>query len=236
MQEKDGRVDLIDVVDGRVLHIEVGFAPRITVCHRHLAVTVAPIAIAPIGGVVGDAGMTDGTGEGAVGQGLQILRHETSIRSATAADLLLINIRVRATELAYRLGDITSRIDTCRIDMARSPLLSEACSATGLNDKHHIAKRCPTLPGITRLEVATRRAATAIIISDHRINAHGIGSLVVETDGQIVAAKHIVAIAVGEMPRPTFGNLHVAKCLGRKVLKTRGRASKISRLPVHSDL
>ena len=186
--------------------------------------------------MVGDAGMADGTGKGAVGQGLQILRHEASIRSATAADLLLINIRVRATEFAHGLGDITSRIDTCRIDMTRGPLLSEASSATGLYDKHHITQRCPTLPGIARLEVATRRAAAAIIISDHRISAHGIGSLVVEPDGQIVAAKHIVAIAVGEMPRPAFGNSHVTKCMSREVLKAGRETSEISRLLVLSDL
>ena len=182
--------------------------------------------------MVGNAGMTDGTGEGAVGQGLQILRHEASIRSATAADLLLINIRVRATEFAHCLSDVTRRIDTRSIDMTRSPLLSEASSTTGLYDKHHITQRSPTLPGITRLEVATRRAATTIIISDHRINAHGIGSLVVETDGQIVAAKHIVAIAVGEMPRPAFGNLHVAKCLSREVLKAGRGTNEFPRLLV----
>ena len=92
--------------------------------------------------------MTDGTSERTVGQCLQILRHEASIRSAAAAHLLLINIRVRTTEFAHSLGDVASRIDTRRVDMARSPFLSKACRTTGLYHEDYIAQRCPALPGI----------------------------------------------------------------------------------------
>ena len=63
-----------------------------------------------------------------------------------------------------------------------------------------------------------------------------IGSTIFETDGQIVAAKHVVAIAVGEMPWVALSDRHVAKRLCREVLEACGGANELTGLLVGLDL
>ena len=119
-------------------------APGIAVGHRHLAVVVAPVALTPVAGVVGDACMRNGCGKD-ICLRLQVLCHETTIAGTHTSDLLWIDERMRLTNLLRTLDDILGRTTTSGIHMTRSPLLPEACSTTGLEDVGHIAQRVPVL-------------------------------------------------------------------------------------------
>ena len=108
---------LVGIEEWRMIDIQVLVAPRIAVGHRHLAIAVAPIAFAPVAGVVGDACMTYGTGKD-VGYRLKILCHESAIRGSHTTNLLLIYIRMLFAYLLHPFDDVFGRTLTSSIHMA----------------------------------------------------------------------------------------------------------------------
>ena len=138
MQQQQGCVNLVSIEKRTLVHKELTMTPRITVSHRHLAVVIAPIALAPITGVIGDASMRNGCCE-EVCLRLQILCHKTTIRGSHTSNLLGIDEGMGLAEFLRALDDILSRTTTSRIHMTRGPLLSKTCGTTGLEDISHIA-------------------------------------------------------------------------------------------------
>ena len=186
-------------------------SPRITVCHRHLAVGIAPIAFTPIAGVVADACMGDGCGKD-VGLGLQILRHKTTIRSTDTSYLLGIDERMVVAEFLRSLYDVLGWSLAGCVDVARRELLTEASGTTWLHDIDDIAHSGIEMVRITALEIAARWRATAVVVDYERIF---LGR--VEMWRQIVAATDGVATRVDEIPCLALAKLHVAETLRMEV-------------------
>lgn len=63
MHEQQGRVYLISIVEWAMVYIQAAVRPGIAVGHAHLAVGIAPVATAPVGSMVTDAGMGHSGGE-----------------------------------------------------------------------------------------------------------------------------------------------------------------------------
>ena len=60
VEEKKWRVNLVGIEKRTLVHIEMLVSPRIGICHRHFAVAVAPVTLAPVAGVVADTCMRNG--------------------------------------------------------------------------------------------------------------------------------------------------------------------------------
>ena len=202
MQQEQRRVNLVGIEQRRLVDVQLTMAPRIAVGHRHLTVVVAPVALTPVAGVIGYAGMAHGSSKD-VGLRLQVLRHETAIRGAHAPHLRSIDERMLLTNLLGTLDDVVGRSAPGCVHVARGPLLSEACGTAGLQDVGHIAQRVPVLRSVGRLEIAADRRASTIVIDNHGVFLRGI-----EVLGQIETAIDGVAPRVGEVPvaaRTQFG-------------------------------
>lgn len=130
-----------------------------------------------------------------VGDGLQILRHEAAVGSTDTADFRRIDPRMLAAELLRALDNILGHTLTGGIHMARRKLLTEAGRSARIEHIDHVAELSVGIMGITALEIASRRRATAVIVDDHRVFARRI-----ERRGQIVAAMNAVAARVHETP------------------------------------
>jgi len=63
MEEEQRGVYLVGIEQRTLVYIKVFTRPRIAVGHRHLAVTISPISLTPIAGVVANAGMRYGSSE-----------------------------------------------------------------------------------------------------------------------------------------------------------------------------
>ena len=150
--EQQRRVDLVGTVERTLVDIQVTVAPWVFLGHAHLAVAVSPVAVTPITGVVADARMADGAGK-QIGDGLQILRHETAIRCAHTTDMFLIDGRVLLADGLDALDDILGDALARRVDMARAMLLSETGGTTGVHHIDDIILRRIEVPGIVRLEI-----------------------------------------------------------------------------------
>ena len=216
VQQQQRRVNLVGIEQGRSVDVELAVAPGIAVGHGHLAVVVAPVALAPVAGVVGDACMADGCCKD-VGDGLQVLRHEASVGGAHAADLRLVDEGVLGTYLPHALYDVAGRCAALRRDavagsaaggvhMARGPLLSEAGGAAGLEDVGHVAQRVPVLRSVGRLKIARHGRTAAVVVDDHGILLRGV-----EVLRQIEPSVDGVALAVGEVPVLAGAQLGVAE-------------------------
>ena len=144
MEQKQWSVNLICIEQRTLIYKQLAMTPRIAVGHAHLAIVVAPIAHAPIAGVIGDTSMRDGCSKD-IRLSLQILSHESTIRCTHTTNLFCIDERMSLTYLLCTLDDVISRTTTCSVDMARCPLLTKTCGTTWLNDISHIAQRVPIL-------------------------------------------------------------------------------------------
>lgn len=78
MHEEQWCMYLVGIEERRVSAVELLVVPRIGVCGRSGVVAVAPVAEAPIGSRVADAGMAHGGSED-VSYGLQVHGHEASV-------------------------------------------------------------------------------------------------------------------------------------------------------------
>ena len=105
MKQQQRRVDLVGIEQRALVHIQAAVAPGVAVGHAHLAIVVAPVALPPVAGMVGYSRMAHGTGEN-VGNGLQILGHETAIRGAHATYLRLVDEGLLLAELLHALDDV----------------------------------------------------------------------------------------------------------------------------------
>ena len=110
-------MDLVGIVERTVVDIQLLVGPGIAVGHAHLAVGVAPVALAPVGGVVADSGMGHGSSEN-IGLGLKIFGHESAVRSAQATHVMGINETVVGAELFCSFDDVLCHSLTGRVDMA----------------------------------------------------------------------------------------------------------------------
>ena len=195
VEEEQRSVDLLGIEQRALVHIEVLARPRIAVGHRHLAVAVAPIALAPIAGVVADAGMGYGAGED-VGLRLEILGHKASVACSYATHLGAVGEGVVAAERLRGLDDVFGNALTRCVDVARRELLTKAHGSARVDHQHHIAGGGIYVMGITRLEIAARGRAAAVIVDDDGIALRGI-----EARRQIIAAGDGVATAAHKRPR-----------------------------------
>ena len=146
-------MNLIGIEQRTLIDIQLAMTPRIAVGHRHLAVVIAPVALAPVAGVIGDTSMRDGCCKD-IRLSLQILSHESTIRCTHTTYLFCIDERMCLTNLLCTLDDVISRTTTCSVDMARCPLLTKTCGTTWLNDISHIAQRVPILRSIRRFKIS----------------------------------------------------------------------------------
>lgn len=78
MQEEQRSVYLVGIEQRAVVDKEFRILPRITVGCRYFTVRIAPVAFAPVTGVVADTGMGNSSRK-QVGLCLEILRHETTV-------------------------------------------------------------------------------------------------------------------------------------------------------------
>ena len=108
---------LVGVVQRTLVYIEVFACPRIAVCHRHLAVTITPIALAPIAGVVAYACMRYGCGED-VGLGLQVLGHKPAVRCTDTAHALGVYVGVDFKKRFCSFDNVFGHTLACGVDMA----------------------------------------------------------------------------------------------------------------------
>ncbi len=216
MEEKQRSVDLVGSEKGALVDIQILACPRIRTSHRHLAVGIAPVAFTPVARVVADARVGDCRSE-YVGDGLQILRHEAAVRSTDTADFRRIDPRMLPAEFLRSLDNIIGHTLTGSIHMARRKLLTKAGSSARIEHIDHVAELRVGIVGITALEIASRRRATAVIVDDHRVFARRI-----ERRGQIVAPMNAVAARVHETPGVEFAKLHVGKPLGHRLVEQRG--------------
>ena len=130
--------------------------PRIGICHRHFAVAVAPVAFAPVAGVVADACVGNGSSKD-VCHRLQILSHETSIAGTDTTNLSGIHPCVLLAERLGGTDDVLCHAFACSVYVAGREFLSESCSSTWIHNQHHIALSCVCMLRITTLEIATCR-------------------------------------------------------------------------------
>ena len=116
MQQKQRCMNLVGIKQRTLVHIQLTVAPGIAVGHRHLTIVIAPVALSPVAGVIGNTSMTHSSSED-VSLRLQILRHEATIRGTHTTNLLFVDIRMRLTNLLRALNNILSRSTTSRVHM-----------------------------------------------------------------------------------------------------------------------
>ena len=143
-------MDLLSVEERALVDIEVFARPRITAGHGHLAVAVAPVALAPVAGVVTDAGMRDGSSKN-IRLCLEILCHEPTVARSDAADMQRVGVAVLAAEGFRSLNDVLGNAFADGVDMAGGKLLTEAYGTAGIDDEHHISRRGIDMMRIARL-------------------------------------------------------------------------------------
>ena len=187
--EEDGLMDLVGVEEWRTIDIEVFAGPRVGVGGTDLAIAVTPIAFAPVGGVVGDAGMAD-AGSEEVGLGEQQLGHESAIGGADAANLVFVDPGILCKPFSG-LDDILGDALAHGVDMACAPFLAESGGSTGVDYEHYISVGVPV---VGRVVAATTKAtscrtAAAIIMYDDWIFDRSV-----EVCWQIVVARDGVTI------------------------------------------
>ena len=174
--------------------------PGIAVGHRHLTVVIAPVALAPVACVVGNAGVRDGSGED-IRLRLQVHGHESAVAGTHAAHLLRIDKRMLGTDTLHALDDILRRTASRRVHMTRAPLLTEARGTAGLKDIGHIAERGPVMTGVDAVEIAAHGRTTTIVIHDHRVFLRSI-----EVLRQIHPAVDRLALRVHIVPVLAVGH------------------------------
>ena len=205
MEQEEGGVNLVGIEEGRTVNVQLAMAPRIASRHADLAIVVAPIALSPIAGVVGNAGMADGRGK-EVGAGLQIHGHESAIGGTHATNLGGIDKGMLLTETARALDDVLGRTHSGGVDMARSPLLPEAGGPTGLEDVGHIAQRVPIVARIGQAEVARHGRTTSVVIDNE-----GVFLRRVEVGREVATTIDGVAPRAEEIPIGALSDAGIAQ-------------------------
>lgn len=121
MEEEKRRMDLLSVEERALVDIEVFACPGVTAGHGHLAIAVAPVALAPVTGVVTDAGMRDG-GSKDIRLCLEILCHEPTVARSDATDMQGVGIAVLLAERLRSLNDILCHPFAGGVDMTGGKL------------------------------------------------------------------------------------------------------------------
>ena len=203
MHEQDRCMNLVGIVERRVINVEVLARPGIAVGHGSLAVAVAPIALTPVTGVVADAGMAHGSGKD-VGLGLQVLRHESAVAGTETADVLAVDKRMFCGKTFRAFDDVVSHIVARRVDMSRCILLTKAGCTAGIDGVDHISLSGIHVRCIAALERSRRWRAATIVVDQHGILLRGI-----EVRRNDIASADGVATRVDEVPCLALAKLKV---------------------------
>ena len=212
MHEEQWSMNLVSIVEWTLIYEEMLVGPRILVRHGNLAVAVAPIAFAPIAGMVADAGMRNGCGK-EIGLGLKILSHETTVAGADATYLLAVYETMLIAECLGAGDNILSHSLAGSIHMAGRELLTETGGSAWVHDQNHITHRCIDMMRIAALEHTGGRTATAIVVHHHRIL---LGSI--EMRWQIVTAAKGIATGIHEVPSLALAQLDVFQQAGTEII------------------
>ena len=138
VQEQERGVDLVGVEERTVLGVELGIVPREASCRSHGAVAQAPITPGPIAGDRTDACVANRSCE-EIRAGLQILRHEASVASPSATDLLGIDEGMGGDEGLHRSDDIVRSLRPPSIQVVAGEGLPVADGATRVERIGYIA-------------------------------------------------------------------------------------------------
>ena len=209
-------MDFVGIVERAVVHVEVFSRPGIALGHRHLAVVIAPIALAPVAGVIADTGVADGSGE-EVGFGLQVLRHKAAVAGSEASDALAVDEGMLLGKAARALNDVVGHEIAGGIYVARGIFLSESGGTTGVDDEDDVALRGEELRRVATLEAARRGRAASIIIYEQRIFLRGV-----ERGRQAIASADGVAARADEVPRLALAHGQIGVESGVLVIDERG--------------
>ena len=205
VEEEQGSVYLVGVVERRLAHVQVAVFPRVAVGHCQLGVAVAPVALAPVRCVVRDAGVADGGGED-VGDGLQVLRHKAAVAGPDAAHAGAVGKVVGAAEFLGALDDVLSDALAGGVDVSRRPLLAAARASAGVDDVDDIALCGVYLMRVARLKGALDGGTAAVVVDDNGVFLCGV-----EVGGQVETALDGVAARVDEVPLLALAQAHVGK-------------------------
>lgn len=143
----NGVLIFLNIEQGTLFGEQFRILPEIAVSSRNRVVWISPVTFFTITGYITDTRMRYGGSENIV-LSLQVLSHESTVRSTDTSNLFRIHKRVCFAEQFRSFYNIIRSPFSPSIDVVCGKLLTEGDSAAGLDDIYYVITWCEQLGAV----------------------------------------------------------------------------------------